>query len=118
MNPGIAVWPGAEISVAPEGRVMSWRGPTASITPSRIRMPASGISVVGVKARAACSRMVDIGRSTSYRKFLGLQNETGGSKVPPVANDDFGYGCLLLDGAMSMLATVRVSPSTEPFTAT
>jgi len=38
----------------------------------------------------------------------------GGRKAPPVANDDADYGCLLLDGAISMLATVRALPSTEP----
>src|SRR3989475_6875305 len=36
------------------------RGPIASITPSRIRIPASLISVVGVNARPAWIRMVDI----------------------------------------------------------
>src|SRR6266403_804880 len=60
MNPGTAVFSAARISCAPAGRLVPARGPIASITPSRIRMPASLISVVGVNARPAWIRIVDM----------------------------------------------------------
>src|SRR6266550_4044360 len=58
MNPGIAVVSVAETSLAPAGKRRLLRGPTASITSSRIRIPASLISEAGVKARPAWIRVV------------------------------------------------------------
>src|SRR5712692_10156402 len=60
MKPGTAVFSVARISCAPAGRLIPARGPIASITSSRIRMPASVISVIGVNARPAWIRMVDM----------------------------------------------------------
>src|SRR5216684_780944 len=60
MKPGTAVFSLARISCAPRGRLIPARGPIASITPSRIRIPASPISVVGVNARPAWIRIVDM----------------------------------------------------------
>src|SRR5437016_12302025 len=57
MNPGIAVVSVAETSLAPAGKRRLLRGPTASITSSRIRIPASLISEDGVKARRAGIRL-------------------------------------------------------------
>src|SRR6202011_2718350 len=79
-NPGIAVWWGAAISCAPGGRLMPSRGPIDSITPSRIRIPASGISVVGVSARAVCNRIVSIGGQ--HRSGMRRKRKREGSLEP------------------------------------
>src|SRR5713226_4069832 len=57
-NPGMAVLSVTRTSCAPEGTRMPARGPIASITSSRIKMPASLISVVGVNTRPAWIRVV------------------------------------------------------------
>ena len=60
IKPGAAILSVAMISCSARGQVRELRGPTASITPSRIRIPASGNSVVGVNARPTCRRVVDM----------------------------------------------------------
>src|SRR5207302_1406883 len=57
-KPGIAIFSSAEISVPPAGTLKPLRGPIASITSSRMRMPASWTSEAGVKARPAWIRVV------------------------------------------------------------
>jgi len=47
MKPGTAVLSVARISCAPAGRAIPERGPMASMMSSRIRIPASAISVIG-----------------------------------------------------------------------
>ena len=53
IKPGMAVLSVARTSWAPAGKVIPERGPMASMESSRIRMPASLISVIGVSARPA-----------------------------------------------------------------
>src|SRR5882672_7284682 len=57
-NPGIAVESVARISSAPVGSSNARRGPTCSISPSRIRIPASAIVPLGVMALPVCRSVV------------------------------------------------------------
>src|ERR1700722_8361532 len=60
INPGIAIPSVAEISSAPSGNVNASRAPMDSISPSRIRIPASAISAVGVIACLQCNSWIGI----------------------------------------------------------
>src|SRR5690349_10643895 len=73
-NPGIAVFSMALSSVAPAGRLNPPRGPTASMTSSRIKIPASLISEVGVIARPAWIRVV--GMTVQHRSGNAWRDKT------------------------------------------
>src|SRR5437660_11456564 len=81
MNPGIAVVSVAETSLAPAGKRRLLRGPTASITSSRIRIPASLISEAGVKARPAWIRVVGV--VVEQRNGNGRRDKTKRADQPP-----------------------------------
>src|ERR1700688_1660684 len=57
-NPGMADLSVASISTASSGTLIPSRGPISSMTPSRMSIPASGISPAGVSARLAWMRVV------------------------------------------------------------
>src|ERR1700688_349151 len=57
-NPGMADLSVASISTASSGTLIPSRGPISSMTPSRMSIPASGISPEGVSARLAWMRVV------------------------------------------------------------
>src|SRR5438067_4655157 len=83
MNPGIAVFSLAAISAPPAGKLMPLRGPIASMTSSRIKIPASLISEVGVKACRAWIRTVGI--DVQHRNGNAVRDKTkrAGSEVQP-----------------------------------
>src|SRR5262249_6278498 len=108
-KPGIAVKWVAFTSCAPLGELMSRRGPMASITPSRIRIPASRISVVGVSARAVCSKIVVMGRQhPSGNRADGKTGETETSPVRELRNAELlGLRCHLDAGQLEGVSVDR-----------
>src|SRR6266849_1348797 len=80
-KPGMAVLPVATISCAPAGRVIPERGPMASMASSRIRMPASLISVVGVRARPAWMRRIDM--AAQHRNGNASRHKTKRAEPQP-----------------------------------
>src|SRR5215469_5506027 len=117
MNPGMAVFSLAATSLAPGGKLRLLRGAIASITPSRIRIPASLISEVGVNARPAWIRVV--GMVVEHRIGIGERDKTkraDPASVCPLAKEQSALGIYL--AAISILLSLSVSPSTVPLTVT
>src|SRR5215467_1913223 len=100
MKPGMAVESWASTSCAPAGSSRSAREPINSTSPSRIRMPASAISPLGVTALPTCRSVVvmaSLYRSgfredgkpygRRGRKLDGNKNQAGGSFDPPAVKN-------------------------------
>src|SRR5208283_1417684 len=113
MKPGEALLSVATISSAPAGKFSALQGPTDSITPSRMRMPASGSSPLEVKARPTCRSVVLMAETSWYRKPKRSHKQNG-QDAGPAYHDKLRL-CHL---AMAMLASFKLSPSTLPLTVT
>src|SRR5215472_6163154 len=95
-NPGMAVLSVADTSLAPAGRCRPFRGPMASLTSSRIKIPASLISEAGVKARPAWIRVV--GMVVEHRNGNAGRDKTkraDQTSVCPLVQDNDAGSALL-----------------------
>src|SRR5215472_11155475 len=108
MNPGTAAFSVALSSVAPAGKLIPLRGPIASMTSSRIKIPASLISEVGVKARPAWINVVGMAVNivTEMPGRTKQNGQTDDAVCPPVPNRML---CLLAAGHVDAGQLQRVA---------